>query len=141
MRHPIKTVARWVKNTLAETGVNTKIFLFDISSANSKTEIWALILIISWKWHCVKYLRNFLVWKFAERRSFRKVSGNLPKTMRKLCLSTKFPHQKIGWNYGILHRVGCCTQQSTFRRFYSKELKYMGRNNRAAETIVNGFKN
>ena len=47
MGHPIKTVARWVKNTLAETGVNTKIFLFDISSANSKTEIWALILIIS----------------------------------------------------------------------------------------------
>ena len=25
--------------------------------------------------------------------------------MRKLCLSTKFPHQKIRWNYGILRAV------------------------------------
>ena len=30
------------------------------------------------------------------------VSGELPETMRKLCLSTKFPHQEIRWNYGIL---------------------------------------
>ena len=28
-------------------------------------------------------------------------SGELPETMRKLYLSTKFPHQKIRWNYGI----------------------------------------
>ena len=32
---------------------------------------------------------NFLVWKFLE-------------TLGKLCLSTKFPHQEIRWNYGIL---------------------------------------
>ena len=25
-----------------------------------------------------------------------------PETMQKLCLSTKFPHQAISWNYGIL---------------------------------------
>ena len=25
----------------------------------------------------------------------------LPETMRKLCLSTKFPHQEVTWNYGI----------------------------------------
>ena len=30
------------------------------------------------------------------------VSGELPETMRKLYLSTKFPHQEIRWNYGIL---------------------------------------
>ena len=24
-----------------------------------------------------------------------------PETMRKLCLSTKFPHQESRWNYGI----------------------------------------
>ena len=40
--------------------------------------------------------------KFMERHSFRIISGDSPKTMRKLCLSTKFPHQEIRWNYGIL---------------------------------------
>ena len=28
-----------------------------------------------------------------------------PETMRKLCLSTKFPHQEIRWNYGIFRSV------------------------------------
>ena len=28
-------------------------------------------------------------------------SSDLPKTMRKLCLSTKFPHQEIRWNDGV----------------------------------------
>ena len=27
-----------------------------------------------------------------------------PETMRKLCLSVKFPHQEIRWNYGIFRR-------------------------------------
>ena len=44
---------------------------------------------------------NFLVWKFCERHSFRIVSGESPKTMRELCLSTKSPHQEIRWNYVI----------------------------------------
>ena len=38
---------------------------------------------------------------FVERCSFRLVSGDLPETLRKLCLSTKFSHQEIRWNYGI----------------------------------------
>ena len=40
--------------------------------------------------HCVKCrnFTNFLVWK--------------------LCLSTKFPHQEIRWNYGILRSVCNC---------------------------------
>ena len=33
------------------------------------------------------------------------VSGESPKTMKKLCHSAKFPHQEIRWNYGILRRV------------------------------------
>ena len=33
---------------------------------------------------------------FAERHSFHIVSGDSPKTMRKLYLSAKFPHQEIG---------------------------------------------
>ena len=37
-----------------------------------------------------------------ERHSFRIVSGDSPKIMRKLCHSTKFPHQQIRSNYGIL---------------------------------------
>ena len=32
---------------------------------------------------------NFLVWKFCGKAKFP------PETMRKLCLSTKFPHQEI----------------------------------------------
>ena len=37
-----------------------------------------------------------------ERHSFLIVSGDSPKTMRKLCLSTKFTHHGIRWNYSIL---------------------------------------
>ena len=37
---------------------------------------------------------------FVERHSFRIVWGESPETMRKICLSTKFPHQ-IRWNYGV----------------------------------------
>ena len=33
---------------------------------------------------------------FMERHSFCIVSGESPKTMRKLCLSTKFPQRKLG---------------------------------------------
>ena len=43
--------------------------------------------LISWRGH------------FAERYSFLIVSGDSPKT------STKFPHQEIRWNYGILLSV------------------------------------
>ena len=35
---------------------------------------------------------------FVERHRF----CDFPKTKRKLCLSSKFPHQEIRWNYGIL---------------------------------------
>ena len=31
-----------------------------------------------------------------ERHSFCIVSGDSPKTMQKLCLATKFPHQELG---------------------------------------------
>ena len=38
-----------------------------------------------------------------EKHSFRIVLGDSPETMQKLCLSTKFPGQKIRWNDDILH--------------------------------------
>ena len=33
------------------------------------------------------------------------VSGDSPKIMWKLWLSTKFPHYEVWWNYGILRNV------------------------------------
>ena len=42
---------------------------------------------------------------FVERYSFRIVSGESPETIRKLYLSTQFPHQEIRWNYGIFRSV------------------------------------
>ena len=38
-----------------------------------------------------------------EKNSFCTVLGESPETMGKLFLSTKFPHQDIRWNNGILH--------------------------------------
>ena len=52
------------------------------------------------QFHLISWCGSFL-----ERHSFRIVSGESPKTMWKLCLSTKFPHQEIRWNYGILRSV------------------------------------
>ena len=49
--------------------------------------------------HCVKY-RNFTwfpgVENFAETNSFRRVLNFSPKTLRKLCVSTKVTHQESG---------------------------------------------
>ena len=44
-----------------------------------------------------------------ERYSFRIVSSESPETMRKLCLSAKFPHQEIRWNYLIFRRLKLIT--------------------------------
>ena len=38
-------------------------------------------------------------------------------------------------------QMGWRSRKSTFRKFYSKELEYMDKNNRVAETIVNSFDN
>ena len=37
-----------------------------------------------------------------ERHSFHGVLGDLPETLRKLCLSTKFPRQEIKRNFVVL---------------------------------------
>ena len=39
-----------------------------------------------------------MVWKFCGKA----FCGIYFETMQKMCLSTKFPHQEIKWNYGIL---------------------------------------
>ena len=46
--------------------------------------------------HLISWCNNFV-----ERHSFLTVLGNPPETMWKLCLSTRFSHQEIWWNYGI----------------------------------------
>ena len=42
-----------------------------------------------------------MVWKFCGKA----FCGIYFETMQKMCLSTKFPHQEIKWNYGILCSV------------------------------------
>ena len=52
--------------------------------------------------HCVKY-RNFT--KFPGLEILWKGTIELPETLWKLCLGTKFLHQEIGWNFNILCSV------------------------------------
>ena len=54
------------------------------------------------KFHLISWCENFV-----KRHSFSIVSSDSPETMRKRCLSTKFSHQEIRWNYGILRSVSC----------------------------------
>ena len=48
---------------------------------------------------------NYWCGNFAKRPSFHIGSGNSPKTMLKLCFSTKRPHQEIRENGGIFRTV------------------------------------
>ena len=50
------------------------------------------------KFHRISWCGNFL-----GKHSYCRASGEPPETLRKLCFSTKFLHQEIRWNYGILH--------------------------------------
>ena len=52
------------------------------------------------KFHVIFWCGNF-----EERHSFRRVLGASPETLRKLCLSSKFWHLEIRWNFGILRSV------------------------------------
>ena len=48
------------------------------------------------------FSHNFWCRNFVERHSFRRVSSKSPETLQKLHVPTKFPHQKISLNFGIL---------------------------------------
>ena len=39
---------------------------------------------------------------FVEMHGFCRVFDHLPESLRKLCVSAKFPHQQIRWMFGIL---------------------------------------
>ena len=66
---------------------------------------------------------------FEERHSFRIVLGESPETMRKLCLSAKFPPQEIRWNYGIFRsetdffKRKLFLRKSFLKRFFYKYFK------------------
>ena len=46
-----------------------------------------------------------------------------PETIRKLCLSAKFPHQEIRWNYGIFRSVSVSRDQ---RKWFENIFAYLG---------------
>ena len=52
---------------------------------------------------------------YRKRLNERKKLLNTPETMRKLCLYSKFSHQKIRWNYGIFPSV-----KKTLKRHFNK---------------------
>ena len=82
------TIGRWVKNTLTQTGVNTKIF----TSHSCRS-----------------------------------------------CDSSKADN--MGVDLDTILKMLFWSRQSTFRKFYSKELEHMDKDNRVAETTVNSFNN
>ena len=47
----------------------------------------------------------------------------------------------MGVDFDNILKMGCWSRQLTFWKFYSKELEYMDKNKRVAETILNSFKN
>ena len=47
----------------------------------------------------------------------------------------------MGVDLDSILKMGYSSWQSTFQKFYFKELEYMGKNNRVAETNVNSFDN
>ena len=49
--------------------------------------------------------------------------------------------KNIGADLDNILKIGCWCQQTTYPIFCSKELEYMDKNNRIAETIVSRFKN
>ena len=67
-----------------------------------------------------KILSYLLVWKVCAKAQFPRSFGLFPKTLRKLCVSTKFPHQQIRYNYGILCTEGCAYLITTLLQYYSK---------------------
>ena len=68
---------------------------------NTKNILKYVLLFFDGNVHCEKY-RHF-TW-FPGVEVLRK--GTVSETMRKLCLSAKFPHQEIRWNYGIFRSGG-----------------------------------
>ena len=86
--------------------------------------------------HLISWCRNFV-----ERHSFRIVLGNLPETLRKLCIYAKFPHQKIRWNYGILNKDSFSIHASAYKFFITDKLVNLHGSKKALrEMLASGFR-
>ena len=51
---------------------------------------------------------------FMEMHDFRRVSGESPETLRKLCASENFLHHEISWNYDISYSVSVICMNVNF---------------------------
>ena len=54
---------------------------------------------------------DFLVWKFCGKAQF--------PHMRKLCLSAKYPHHEISWNYDVF-----CSDSRYYKKYIRKSLHF-----------------
>ena len=77
--------------------VSRKYQIFEIKFRLIFINFFRLTLCKTPKFHLFSWYGNF-----AERCSFCIVSGESREILRKLCVSTKFSHQEITWNYGNL---------------------------------------
>ena len=77
----------------------------------------AILCIMTTYWKKSIISPNFMVWKFCGKAQFLLSFGNLSEAMQKLCLSTKFPHQKIIGHYNIF----CSNFYSTNKYFQDLE--------------------
>ena len=91
---------QWVQD-VRSAGSNTLFSIFKCISLYGTCKMHFLWLVCI-DWHCVKY-RNF-TW-FHDVEILWKGIGDSLETMRRLRLSTKFPHHEIRWNYDILRSV------------------------------------
>ena len=80
--------------------IDSKKKNFIVGDNDKIIRAWYLSLRKTSKFHLISCCGNFL-----ERHSLRVVSGDLPGTMRKMCLSTKLPRQEIRLNYRILRSL------------------------------------
>ena len=92
----LKIVLEWLKNN--------QIMAYPENSSRSLRKVPLL--------HPISWCGNFV-----ESHSFHIVSGDSPETMRKLCLSTKFPHQEIRW-ITVFYAVDVTRETSSFNFWY-----------------------
>ena len=78
-------------------GYSNKDITFIPCDVNSKPPVFRVTLRKVPKFCLISWCGNLM-----ESHNFRKVSGESPETLRKLCASTKFSHQEIRQIFGIL---------------------------------------
>ena len=88
-------------------------FPYERKEIIEKLFFWKKTYLRSFK-HYVKdsnFTKNSWCGKFLERYSFHKISGESPETLRKLCLSPKFPHKELRWKFDIFRSESYCRRK------------------------------